>query len=88
MARTCEFFLFGSTVKVFYSTPIFGKPPFVKTFVDVPSPLENIKKVDYVLLSHDHRDHTDEESIRQIAGKFPEANFTVVCEWKNFCAIG
>jgi L-ascorbate metabolism protein UlaG (beta-lactamase superfamily) len=55
--------------------PIFGKPPFVKTFVDVPSPLENIKKVDYVLLSHDHRDHTDEESIRQIAGKFPEAKF-------------
>jgi len=53
--------------------PIFGNPPLVKTFVDVPSPIEKIQKVDYVLLSHDHRDHTDEESIRQIARKFPEA---------------
>jgi L-ascorbate metabolism protein UlaG (beta-lactamase superfamily) len=55
--------------------PIFGKPPLVKTFVDVPSPIEKIQKVDYVLLSHDHRDHCDEESIKQIAEKFPEAHF-------------
>lgn len=55
--------------------PIFGKPPFVKTFVDVPSPLEKIKQVDYVLISHDHRDHADEETTRQIARKFPAAKF-------------
>ncbi len=53
--------------------PVFGKPPFVKTFVDVPSPLEKIKKVDYLLISHDHRDHCDEDSIRQITEKFPGA---------------
>jgi len=55
--------------------PVFGKPPLVKTFVDASSPLEKIKQVDYVLLSHDHRDHADEESIRQIAQKFPDAKF-------------
>jgi L-ascorbate metabolism protein UlaG (beta-lactamase superfamily) len=55
--------------------PVFGKPSLVKTFVDVPSPLEKIKRVDYVLLSHDHRDHCDEESIKQIARKFPDAKF-------------
>ncbi len=55
--------------------PIFGKPSFVKTYVDVPSPLEKIRQLDYVLLSHDHRDHCDEESIKQIAAKFPDAKF-------------
>ncbi len=55
--------------------PIFGKPPFVNTLVDVPSPLEKLKKVDYVLVSHDHRDHCDEETLRQIAIKFPNAKF-------------
>ncbi|MDQ3323193.1 MAG: MBL fold metallo-hydrolase [Acidobacteriota bacterium] len=53
--------------------PIFGKPPFVKTFTDVPSPLDKIKRVDYILISHDHRDHCDETSIKQTAEKFPDA---------------
>jgi L-ascorbate metabolism protein UlaG (beta-lactamase superfamily) len=55
--------------------PVFGNPPLVRTFVDVSSPIEKIGKVDYVLLSHDHRDHCDEESIKQIVGKFPTAKF-------------
>ena len=53
--------------------PVFGKPPLVSTYIDVPSPLEKIKNVDYVLISHDHRDHCDEESIVQITAKFPDA---------------
>lgn len=52
---------------------VFSKPPFVKTFVDVPSPIDKIKRVDYVLISHDHRDHADEESVKQITKRFPEA---------------
>lgn len=55
--------------------PVFGKPSLVSTFTDVPSPLEKIRQVDYVLISHDHRDHCDETSIRQIAEKFPDAKF-------------
>ena len=55
--------------------PVFGKPPFVKTFVEVPSPIDKIERVDYVLISHDHRDHCDEDSIKQIAAKFPAAVF-------------
>ncbi|CAN5447665.1 MBL fold metallo-hydrolase [soil metagenome] len=61
--------------KIILLDPVFGKPPLVSAFVDVPSPLENIKQVDYVLISHDHRDHCDENSIRQIAEKFPDAKF-------------
>lgn len=53
--------------------PVFGKPPLVKTFGEVPSALDKIKRVDYILISHDHRDHCDEASIKQAAAKFPDA---------------
>ncbi|CAN5297264.1 MBL fold metallo-hydrolase [soil metagenome] len=55
--------------------PVFGEPSLLKPLVNVPSPIEKIKKVDYVLLSHDHRDHTDENSIKAIARNFPNARF-------------
>lgn len=55
--------------------PVFGDPSFLRRFVPVASPLENIKQVDYVLLSHDHRDHMDEATLRAIHTKFPNAIF-------------
>jgi L-ascorbate metabolism protein UlaG (beta-lactamase superfamily) len=55
--------------------PVFGKPNFVTEYVSVPSPLERLPRVDYVLLSHDHRDHCDEFTLRSIAERFPEAAF-------------
>ena len=55
--------------------PVFGNPSLIKKFVDVPSPIAKIKRLDYVLISHDHRDHADENTIREIAQKFPEAKF-------------
>lgn len=55
--------------------PIFGAPPLIERYVDLPSPLPQIRKLDYVLLSHDHRDHTDEPTLREIAKKFPNAKF-------------
>ena len=74
----------------FLIDPIFGKPPVVKRFVDVPSPLDSIRKIDYVLLSHDHRDHTDETTLRNVAAKFPAAVFIgglrmddIFNEWKT-----
>lgn len=70
--------------------PIFGTPPLVKRYVEVPSQLEKIRRVDYVLLSHDHRDHMDESTLREIAQKFPDAVFLaglksddVLTEWKS-----
>lgn len=70
--------------------PVFGDPSFIKKYVDVPSPLPQIKKLDYVLISHDHRDHCDETTIRKVAEKFPDAVFlsglrmeTLINDWKN-----
>ncbi|MEJ7623312.1 MAG: MBL fold metallo-hydrolase [Pyrinomonadaceae bacterium] len=58
---------------VILTDPVFGAPPLVKRIVDVPSPLNMIRRVDYVLLSHDHRDHMDEATLRAVAAKFPNA---------------
>ncbi len=70
--------------------PIFDTPRFVRRYVQVPSQLGQIRKVDYVLLSHDHRDHADEPSLRKIAEKFPNAVFIgglrmddIFNEWKT-----
>src|SRR5690606_14285117 len=55
--------------------PVFGDPSFISRYTEVPSPLDSIRDVDYVLLTHDHRDHTDEPTLRAIAEKFPKASF-------------
>src|SRR5687767_1700322 len=70
--------------------PVFGDPTFLRRFVPVSSQLEHLARVDYVLLSHDHRDHMDESTLRAIAKKFPNAKFLaglrsddVLNEWKT-----
>lgn len=53
--------------------PVFGDPSFITPYLHVPSPIDVIDRVDYILLSHDHRDHTDEPTLREVTAKFPDA---------------
>ena len=53
--------------------PVFGAPIFLTRFVPVPSQIECIKTLNYILFSHDHRDHMDESSIRALTVRFPDA---------------
>lgn len=53
--------------------PVFDEPRFLTRFVPVPSQIELIETLDYILISHDHRDHMDENSIRALTTKFPNA---------------
>ncbi len=55
--------------------PVFGDPSLIERYFELPSPLEKIRRVDYVLITHDHRDHLDEATIKAVAGKFPDAEF-------------
>ena len=57
--------------------PVFGEPSFITRLVSPESPLEKIRKVDYILVSHDHRDHCDETSLKRLTEKFPDAKILV-----------
>lgn len=46
--------------------PVLYDLPFLPRFVRPAYPVEAIRNVDYVLLSHDHRDHCDQRSLQVI----------------------
>lgn len=51
--------------------PSFFDIPTIKREVAVPFPLEAIQPIDYLLVSHDHRDHLDKKSLEVIAKNNP-----------------
>jgi L-ascorbate metabolism protein UlaG (beta-lactamase superfamily) len=57
----------------FLIDPVFGEPSLISRLVSLPPPIDKLRKVDYILISHDHRDHCDEATIKQLTAKFPAA---------------
>lgn len=51
--------------------PVFGHIPFVRRKSQLPLEAEKIDSVDYLLLSHDHYDHTDKKSVKLLAENNP-----------------
>ncbi len=65
--------------------PIFYDLPMLKRFVYLPFEISELSNVDYVLLSHDHRDHCDKKSIKDFL-KYSDA--TILTSLKMTDIIG
>lgn len=58
--------------------PVLGQPGFyLKRYTEFPFELQALRDIDYILISHNHRDHCDKESIELLAEQNP--NTTWLC---------
>ena len=58
--------------KTFLTDPVFYRAsPFVKRLILLPVAPERLRGIDYLLLSHGHMDHCDEQSLRLLARQNP-----------------
>jgi L-ascorbate metabolism protein UlaG (beta-lactamase superfamily) len=55
--------------------PVFGDILFVKRQSKFPVGVHRFTDIDYVLLSHDHRDHLDEESLKILSKQNPDTQY-------------
>ncbi|HEV7382701.1 MAG TPA: MBL fold metallo-hydrolase [Dyadobacter sp.] len=53
--------------------PLFFDSRFLKRLSPLPAAPENFRNLDYILISHDHRDHCDEKTIKFLAANNPDA---------------
>lgn len=55
--------------------PVFGNISLIKRKTQLPVDPQRFRSLDYVLLSHDHRDHFDKDSLRLLAGNNPHVKY-------------
>ena len=67
-----SFFINYDGVKII-TDPIFGSLPLIKRQAAFPLPVEELKGIDYILISHTHRDHFDKKSIKKLIELNPKA---------------
>ncbi|KEO75485.1 MBL fold metallo-hydrolase [Anditalea andensis] len=53
--------------------PVVAPNRFLKRYTKVPFDIPALDNIDYLLLSHNHRDHIDKNSVKQLARLNPEA---------------
>lgn len=56
----------------FITDPLLMDNLFLKRKSELPFPLEQFPQIDYLLLSHNHRDHCDESSVKWVIENNPE----------------
>ncbi len=66
--------------------PVFGKPPVVRRYSEMPVAPGKLLNIDYILVSHAHYDHCDKPSLKLLAANNPRA--TILCGLKLDHLIG
>ncbi len=66
-------FLFTLSGKHFITDPVLYNVGPVKRFTPLPCDVSHLKQIDYILLSHNHRDHCDKKSMQQLCALNPHA---------------
>jgi len=70
--------------KTLITDPIFYDMPMVKRLVELPCKVSDLKNIDYILLSHGHRDHFDKKSISELHQNNPNIEALVPLELADF----
>ncbi|MCK7555892.1 MBL fold metallo-hydrolase [Chitinophaga sedimenti] len=55
--------------------PVLFNVSFMKRRAPVPVPVASLRQVDYILISHDHRDHCDAASLKVLSQQNPDATY-------------
>ena len=83
-------FLLQLDGKRYLTDPVLYDLPFLPRRVPLPFAVEQLTGIDYVLLSHDHRDHCDKKSLRRVLQHNPAAKIltalrmrTVIGGWTD-----
>ncbi len=61
--------------KQFITDPVFKKAAVVKRHSKLPVKIKELPESDIVLMSHDHRDHCDKNSLRKLRKQNPEIQY-------------
>ncbi len=70
LGHSSFFIRFGGVT--FLTDPVFYDLPMMKRRVGLPCPPEELKNIDFLLLSHAHRDHLDKKSIQKVYEQNPQ----------------
>lgn len=66
-------FLFTLAGKHFITDPVLYNVGPVKRYTALPCTVADLKQIDFILLSHNHRDHADKKSMQQLCALNPKA---------------
>jgi L-ascorbate metabolism protein UlaG (beta-lactamase superfamily) len=76
--------------KIFLTDPLLFDNAFLKRESELPFPIEKLPQLDYILLSHNHRDHCDKKTFKYLTDKNPAMKILtglgledVISSWTN-----